>query len=202
MQHHVTALLAASAAIVTVLTGCGGPGEAHHSPTGVEPTASSELAPQASVPTVGPEALPPVRSLRSRDPFLPRFTDVLLRTEDPDGSGPQIALRFLRALQAGEYLRAAQQLSPGERITVALHSASWLRNVMVDVVDNAQLTGSASCTTAASVSEQAAVVSCGWLRVVVHVRTGFMPGVQINSFFPHDDVFLGPHTHAFTTYDI
>src|SRR3954447_11262160 len=205
MQHRAaTAALATAmaAAVITVVTGCGGPNPTPPAGSTAAPTAPTKAIPPiaATVASAPPPVTP--RSTSSRDRFLPRFTDVLLRSEDPAGSGPQIALRFLRALQAGKYLHAAQQLSAGERITIALGSESRLQRVMTDVVGNAELAKAGLCTDAGPVNEEAAVVTCGWLRVVVHVRTGFMPGVQINSYFPHDDVFLGPHSHAFTNYVI
>src|SRR4051794_21065084 len=205
MQHRTaTAALATAtaAAVITVVTGCGGPNHTRPAASTAAPTASSQAIPPITAPVAsGPSPVPP-RSTLPRDRFLPRFTDVLLRTEAPPGPGPQTALRFPRALQARQYLHAAQQLSAGERITIALGSESRLQRVMTDVVGNAELAKAGLCTDAEPVNEEAAVVTCGWLRVVVHVRTGFMPGVQINSYFPHDDVFLGPHTHAFTNYDV
>lgn len=192
--HAKFALTALAAACAVVTTGCS------HQHTAAAPLAASKSPAAAVAPApVAMPATPP----RPHAYFRPTTTtDRLMGVEDPRGSGPAIALRFLRALQAGDDLAAAKQLVGTERLFLALRSDEHLALVMGDVMANAELAGAAPCTYAVPLSREAAVVSCGTQHVVVHVRTGLLPGVQISSYFPHNDVYLGPHTHAYTNYAV
>ena len=199
MRHRLITTAAAGAAIAAIVSGCSGQNAA-------DPSTASPGRPElaTSAPPAGrapvPDYAPPGGVAHSR--WLPHYTHTLLRTEDPIGAGPEIALRFLRGLEDGDYLDAAQQLSAGERLTLALHSRRWLQHVMTDVTTNAVLAAAGRCHRAEWADSEAAVVTCGTQQVVVHVRSGLAPGVQIASYFPHDDVYLGPHTHAYTRFDI
>lgn len=198
MRHHLTlAAAAVLAATTAALAGCAGPDPAPESAT------SAPAPVTAATPTVEQPAtrLAPVhpQSLRY---WLPKYTQTLMDTQDPTGSAPEVALRFLRDLQSGDYLQAAQQLSAGERLAFALHSRHWLDRVMADVIDHAGLRAAAPCTRASWVNTEAAVVTCGTQQVVVHARSGLVPGVQVSRYFPHDDIYLGAHTHAYTRYDV
>lgn len=203
MHHRLTGNAALVVGLaIAALTGCSSPAPG----TTTAPTdVTQPAAPQAveHVPTAAFDH-EPVRTtakMRTHRGWLDRYTDVLLNTEDPTGTGPQIAQRFLRALQVGDDLTAAQQLSAGERITAALHDMKWLHRVMDDVRRHAHLQGAVPCSRTDWVNRDAAVVTCGVQQILVHVRSeGFMPGVQIDSYFPHDDVYLGPHSHAYTRY--
>jgi hypothetical protein len=195
--RRLVATGAAVAVAAAVLAGC-----SHPATTTGATLGAADRVPPTSAPLADASGRTVTGAMPSPAGWLPPFTQTMLRTQDPAGTGPQIALRFLRDLQAGDYLAAAQQLSAGERLTVSVHTQTWLHRVMTDVLDNAALLGASRCTSADAVNTEAAVVTCGSRQTVVHVRGGWLPGVQINSYFPHDDVYLGPHTHAYTRYDI
>jgi hypothetical protein len=120
----------------------------------------------------------------------------------PRGSGPQISLRFLRALQRGDELAAASELSAWGRTLLAQAGMSAIHRVMRDVVRHAELDRTGMCSRARSLSANAAVVSCGSRHVVVHLGDWITPGVLISAEHPRHDVYRGPHTHAFTTLDL
>lgn len=129
--------------------------------------------------------------------------DDLFWQDDPTGTGPQIALRFVRALQQRDYLTAARQLDGGGRLALSGDTMGHLRRVMDDVYTNAKLTGAGRCTTASALTRESAVVRCGTRRVVVHVlNTAHYAGVEIDPWHPQYDVYRGPHTHAYTALDL
>lgn len=128
--------------------------------------------------------------------------DRLAFAPDPTGTGPQIALRFLRALQRRDDIAAAGTLTAIGRISVSLHGEAHLRRVMADVAANARLVQAGPCTRAARLNHDAAVVTCGARKIVVHVANGILAGVQLAPWHPRGDVYRGPHTHAYTALDL
>jgi hypothetical protein len=129
--------------------------------------------------------------------------DDLFWQDDPTGTGPQIALRFVRALQRRDYLTAARQLDGGGRLALSGDTMGHLRRVMDDVYTKAKLTGAGRCTSASALARESAVVRCGTRRVVVHVlNTAHYAGVEIDPWHPQYDVYRGPHTHAYTALDL
>lgn len=129
--------------------------------------------------------------------------DDLFWIGDPKGTGPQIALRFLRAVQQRDYLAAARELNSRSRLALSNDTMSHLRRVMDDVHTNAKLEGAGRCTSASEVTRTSAVVRCGTRRVVVHVEsTAYYAGVNIHRAHPRYDVYRGPHTHAYTALDL
>lgn len=128
--------------------------------------------------------------------------DRLAFVPDPTGTGPQIALRFLRALQRHDDIAAARTLTAIGRLSVSLHGEVHLRRVMADVAANARLGQSGPCTSAARLNPDAAVVTCGSRKIVVHVADGVVAGVQLAPWHPRGDVYRGPHTHAYSDLDL
>jgi hypothetical protein len=128
--------------------------------------------------------------------------DRLAFAPDPTGTGPQIALRFLRALQRRDDIAAAGTLTAIGRLSVSLHGEAHLRRVMVDVANHARLATAGPCTRAVRLNPDAAVVTCGTRKIVVHVADGFVAGVQLAPWHPRGDVYRGPHTHAYTALDL
>jgi hypothetical protein len=124
----------------------------------------------------------------------------LFLADQPTGTGPQIALRFLQALEDRDDYRAAHELYIAGRTLLAQHDITFLHRVMRDVAYNAALDTAGRCTTAERLTAETAVVSCSEQRVVVHVLDGPEgSGVQISDRHPAVDTYAGPHTHAFTT---
>jgi hypothetical protein len=128
--------------------------------------------------------------------------DRLAFAPDPTGTGPQIALRFLRALQRRDDIAAAGTLTAIGRLSVSLHGEEHLRRVMADVANHARLATAVPCTSAARLNHDAAVVTCGTRKIVVHVADGILAGVQLAPWHPHGDVYRGPHTHAYSDLDL
>jgi hypothetical protein len=129
--------------------------------------------------------------------------DDLFWQDDPTGTGQQIALRFVQALQRRDYLAAARQLDGGGRLALSGDTMGHLRRVMDDVRSNAKLTGAGRCVSASALTRESAVVRCGARRVVVHVlNTAHYAGVEIDPWHPQYDVYRGPHTHAYTALDL
>ena len=121
---------------------------------------------------------------------------------DTGGTGPQIALRFLRAVQRHDDIAAARTLTDIARLSVSLHGTAHLRRVLADVAANARLEQAGPCTTARRLNADAAVVTCGARCVVVHVSDGVFAGVQLAPWHPRGDVYRGAHTHAYTAIDL
>ena len=120
----------------------------------------------------------------------------------PVGSGPQIALRFLQALQRHDHIAAAKQLAVTGRVHFGTNDGATLDRVMTDVAHHAGLSSAGPCTHARPLNDEAAVVTCGTTPVVVHVSgRGTRAGVRISDWFVHRDVYPGPHTHGYTTYE-
>ena len=63
--------------------------------------------------------------------------DDVFRIGDPTGTGPQFALRFLRAVQQRDYLAAARELDSRSRLALSNGTMSHLRRAMDDVHTNA-----------------------------------------------------------------
>lgn len=140
-----------------------------------------DLSDVVTEPTNAPTPSP---SPTEDDAVGPRVTgnealDDLFWVGDPKGTGPQIALRFLRAVQQRDYLAAARELNSRSRLALSNETMSHLRRVMDDVHTNAKLEGAGRCTSASEVTRTSAVVRCGTRRVVVHVEsTSFYAGVN------------------------
>lgn len=140
-----------------------------------------------------------VDDIQAPDYDLPVLEQVWL-ADQPPGTGPQIALRFVKAVQRRDDVAADRELYSFGRQMFAAEGIRALHQAMADVRRNAGLDHAAPCTRALRLSDEAAVVTCGRLRVVVHVLDDSMAhGVQIGDWWVHQDVYRGRHTHAFTT---
>lgn len=143
-----------------------------------------------------PELQFPTASALAYDPQLQQVA----LAPPPTGTGPQIALRFLQALQRGDDLGADRELFSMGRDLLGTHDLTFLHDVMDDVRANAALHTAGPCTRADHLSSDSAVATCGQQRIAVHVMAGaFGKGVQISDWLRHDDHYRGKHTHAFTT---
>jgi hypothetical protein len=137
------------------------------------------------------------------DVFADNPLDRLFFDGDTDGTGPQIALRFVQALQRRDDLAAARTLTTLSRLSLSNGTMPHLHRVMGDVAKNARLASAGRCTTARALTREAAVVHCGTQRIVVHVLADrWSSGVQIDPWHPQYDVYRGPHTHAYTALDL
>lgn len=146
-------------------------------------------------PFAGPEAAS-TEDIRSPLEELPVLSQIWL-ADEPPGTGPQIALRFLQALQRHDDLAADRELYREDREWVAEADRATLARVLEQVRRNARLHRAAPCTGAVRLNAEAALVSCGALRVVVHVlHDELASGVQIGQWAYHHDVYRRPHTHA------
>jgi len=123
--------------------------------------------------------------------------------DDPTGSGPQIALRFLQALQDHDDLAADRQLYGWERMILAGGDLDYLRKVMNDVRRNANLDKAGRCRDADWVDSDHVAVDCGSTTVVVRVDDDALAtGVRISGWDGHDDGYQASHTHAYTTVEL
>ena len=118
----------------------------------------------------------------------------------PQGSGPQIALRFTRALQDHDDRAATRELYVLTRLVLAGHPQSFTHRVLADIRQHAHLDQAGSCTSARRVDSDSAVVTCGTHRVVVHVVDD--TGVQISDTHPRGDAYRSEHTHAYTSIEL
>jgi hypothetical protein len=182
---------------VLALSGCSSERAASPAPTPV-----GDAPPASAVsPTAFPEpqetvALPLVEPL---DPQQQALEDAW-RLPDPRGTVPQIALRFLQALQRGDDLAAERDLTHAHRFALSFGDLWELRVVMSDIRRHAGLAGASRCTRAAQIDRAAAVVTCGRRRVVLSVNAArWDRGVKVSDYTAHYDVYRGPHTHAYTT---
>lgn len=120
---------------------------------------------------------------------------------DVRGTAPQIALRFMQALQRGDDLAAARELLATWRI-----SDAWaLRRVMDDVRRHARLEGAGACTRAMTFREGQVIVACGRQRVMVPALSDPLTrGVDIfgEPLFFGRDPYRHPHTWAITTVEL
>ena len=129
----------------------------------------------------------------------PVLTQIWL-ADEPSGSGPQIALRFLRALQRHDDLAADRELYSWGRFMFSGEDLATLHTVMNDVRRHAQLDAAGLCSRAEPLTTESAVVTCGRTKIVVHVlHDDYAHGVQISHWHVHHDVYRGRHTHAYTT---
>lgn len=123
--------------------------------------------------------------------------------DDPTGTGPQVALRFLQALQDHDDLAADRQLYGWERMMFAGRDMEFLHAVMNDVRRNADLDDAGRCRDAEWVDSDNVAVDCGNTTVVVSLYAGTLAsGVRISDWDGHDDGYAGSHTHAYTTFDL
>lgn len=200
-RHHGRTTVLAAVVIAAAATACShgdGPVTA-----AVAPTPVTLAAPQIVVAVADPIAHEPIDSGEDVDfglSFGDEPIDRLAFESDTDGTGPQIALRFLRALQRHEEIAAARTLTVVARLSVSVHGEEHLHQVMADVDAHARLSSAGRCTSAARLNPDAAVVTCGTHAIVVHVADDF--GVQLAPWHPRGDVYRGPHTHAYSDLDV
>jgi hypothetical protein len=202
-RHHGRRAVLAAVVIAVAVTAC-----SH----GNRPTASAMIPPSVEPPVVivtVPEPTPEVQIGTGSDTevdlgsvFDDEPIDRLAFAPDPSGTGPQIALRFLRALQRHDDIAAARTLTGIGRLSASLHGEAHLHRVMADVAAHARRATAGRCTSAARLDGDAAVVTCGAHKIVVHVADGFGAGVQLAPWHPRGDVFRGPHTHAYSDLDL
>jgi hypothetical protein len=202
-RHHTRRTVLAAAVIAVVATACGhgnGPTATGTTPPPVEPpvviVAVPEPTTEVPVDTGGDTAVD-LGSVFGDEPI-----DRLAFAPDPTGTGPQIALRFLRALQRHDDIAAARTLTGIGRLSASLHGEAHLHRVLADVANHARLATAGRCTSAARLNHDAAVVTCGARKIVVHVADGFVAGVQLAPWHPRGDVYRGSHTHAYTALDL
>ena len=160
------------------------------------------IAPPASRAAAAPETVDTEVDLGSdaaADESDQDLLDRVWRAHDPGGTGAQIALRFLQALQRGDDVTAEMELTYSSRFELSFTDLWTLHRVMTDVRRNAGLADAGPCSHAARLAMESAVVTCGRRHVVVHVPTNSLSrGVDISDWFVHYDVYRGQHTHAFT----
>ncbi|HVF05273.1 MAG TPA: hypothetical protein VNA20_10560 [Frankiaceae bacterium] len=210
-HRHTRTAVVAGLAIALATAACGRDDKPQPVPAPEPPAAPTVIVAIPDLPDVEVEPTSPATpspSPTGDDSVDLRVTgnetlDDLFWVGDPKGTGPQIALRFLRAVQQRDYLAAAQQLNSRSRLALSNETMSHLRRVMDDVHTNAKLEGAGRCTSASEVTRTSAVVRCGTRRVVVHVEsTSYYAGVNIHRAHPPYDVYRGPHTHAYTGLDL
>lgn len=198
-MHSTRKTAVAAAAIAAAMTACsrGNGAVSHAAPTAADPAEPPVVL--VAVPQPEPTLDVPDLDVDLNDD---KPIDRLAFEPDPTGSGPQIALRFLRALQRHDDIAAARTLTAIGRLSVSLHGDSHLRRVMADVAAKARLATAGPCTSATRVNPDAAVVTCGSRKIVVHVADGFAAGVELAPWHPQGDVYRGPHTHAYSDLDL
>lgn len=208
MPTPTLAALAASLSLTVALAGCSDPAPSATATTTRPPqaaqstdtdvaTGGGDTQPSTNLPTQAPRD-----SSARPDPEREQLRQLYL-ADPPTGTGPEIALRFLQALQDGRDLAAAHELYIFGRSLLAGHDMDVLHGVMRDIAHNARLADAGPCTTATAVAAEVAVVSCGQRRVVVHVLADrYSSGVQISDVHPRHDVYPGPHTHAYTSIEL
>jgi hypothetical protein len=207
--HRKTRATAIAGLVIALASAACGRGEKPPIPAPEPPisaptviVAIPDLSGLVAEPTPTPTRSGDSPSFDSRDTGNESLDDLFWQ-DDPKGNGPQIALRFVRALQQRNYLAAARELDGGGRLALSNDTMGHLRRVMDDVYTNAKLTGAGRCTTANALTRESAVVRCGTRRVVVHVvNTAYYAGAEIDPWHPQYDVYRGPHTHAYTALDL
>jgi len=192
-RHHGRRIVLAAVVIAVAATACSrGDDAPHTAPTTAAPVPPTVIVaipqpPEITAPTVEPtsEATPDIDGSVDVRETGNETLDDLFWQGDPTGTGPQIALRFVQALQRRDYLAAARQLDGGGRLALSGDTMGHLRRVMDDVRTKAKLTGAGRCTTASALTRESAVVRCGTRRVVVHVlNTSYYAGVEIDPWHP------------------
>jgi hypothetical protein len=201
-QHHTRAATVAALAIAVAATACSR--STHPAGTPAAPAqVTSEQAPTIVVAIPEPPIDDPLDlGTVDVDLGLDKPIDRLPFDANTDGTGPQIALRFLRALQRHDDIAAARTLTDIARLAASLHGEAHLHRVLADVAARAHLATAGRCTSARRVNPDAAVVTCGARRIVVHVSDGFGAGIQLAPWHPRGDVYRGPHTHAYSDIDL
>lgn len=210
MRRCAPPALAALVAAV-LLTGCAPQAPALRPPRSATGAADvlARPVPDEPLPTEEPDPLDPPDpdeaaeerpDLRLDDGFegMPLLFRIWTASP-PRGSGPQIALRFMQALQRGDDYAADRELDQFDRFLFEERPVTVLHKAMDDVRRNAGLAAAGPCEHATPLSRESAVVLCGRVHVVVHVPVhGDDHGVKINKQHARKDVFRGPHTHAVT----
>lgn len=208
-SHHGRKIVLAAVVLAVAATACSlGDDTPHTAPATAAPVPPAVIVAIPQPPEITEPSVEPTPEATTDASVDLRKTgnetlDDLFWQGDPTGTGPQIALRFVRTLQQRDYLTAARQLDGGGRLALSGDTMGHLRRVMDDVYTNAKLTGAGRCTTASALTRESAVVRCGTRRVVVHVlNTAYYAGVEIDPWHPQYDVYRGPHTHAYTALDL
>ena len=214
MRTRLTTLssIAVAAALTALLTGCSGSDGKSRTTNAV---AADEAAGHPTEPTSLLTTIDGTCCLPSTPTDLDTdgdddFADLFHRTplqdlfyaDAPTGTGPEMALRFLRALQRHDHLAAADELFVAGRNYFGTRDQATLDRVMRDIAANARLTNAGPCTSAERLNREAALVTCGRQKVVVHVLDEVGSGVQISKWHPRYDVYRGAHSHAFTNDDL
>ena len=168
-----------------------------------DPAAATDAGTDAD-PSGSSWLVTPPRPMTDHDPrrHLTRPQRIAL-LDQPAGTGPQIALRFLQALQHRDDLGADRELFILGRSLLADHDETFLSAVMTNVREHAQLDTAGPCTHAEQLDPDSALVACGQRKVVVHVLADAdASGVQIAGWLTHHDVYRGPHAHAYTSQEL
>jgi hypothetical protein len=201
------ALAVAAVSLTALATGCSTPQAAGPALTRATST------PDTSAPTrVANDARDGVASsdpASAADPFdvlggrlkdLPVLTQIAA-TPDPVGSREQIALRFLRALQAHDDLAADRELTGFARGEfAALDDLDSLHHFLADARRHSQIDTAEGCTTARQIGNDSVLVTCGPTTVLVHVQHDHADtGVEITDWDDWSDTYPGPHTRSVTT---
>jgi len=195
------ALTVAALGVGLALTGC----TAQHDPAAKsDPTTKPSSA--AATNTGSNDERPDSDSWHDADGYWSAISSPLVKAwldDDPTGTGPQIALRFLQALQDHDDLAADRELSGLGRMTLATRDLDYLHAVMNDIRRNAGLDDAGRCRDADWADSDHVAVDCGNTTFVVKVFDDApASGVRISDWDGHDDAYHGPHTDAYTTFEL
>lgn len=117
------------------------------------------------------------------------------------GTGPEIALRFMQALQRHDEIAAFQEMA--NTLFLSRTNRWTLHHVLDDVRQHADLEGAGRCTRAKPFSQDHVIVSCGALRVIVTVYSDSLNhGVDVWKVPTDRGEYRYPHSYAFSTVDI
>lgn len=154
--------------------------------------ASSSVAAVADAPSVG---TPDDATIRAEAAQL----EQVWLADDPTGTAPEIALRFLQALQRHDDVAALRE-------TLASWTVNdpWqLHRVMNDVRRHAQLEGAGPCRRALPFTTEVVVVACGTRRVLVQATAAYgLAGVALWDRPRNPGAYRYPHTWAITTVEL
>lgn len=197
-----SATIAAGALLLT--TGCtssprGGPGTRPQPERASSVTSSqltSQWAPPAGLDLPGAGYADELDA-EADDQIAEALSDLFF-SQDIRGTAPQIALRFMRALQRKDDLAAAREVLGVWR----MEDAWVLHRVMNDVRRHAALEGAGACTRALPFKHDLVLVACGGQRVMVQASDDVVPGVTLFDRPRHFGEYRHPHTWAITTVDL
>ena len=205
------AIAVVAGSIAALVTGCSAHSDKPHGPdtASARATASAGLAGATPLGESSVEgAAPSPTSDAAEDDNLiggplselPILTQIAA-ADAPAGNREQIALRFLRALQAHDDLAADRELTGFDRgeFGVVGHLGA-LHEVMDDVRRNTQIDTAECCTAAHEIGNDSVLLHCGQTTVLVHVlHHGPDAGVVISDWDDWSDTYPGPHARAYTT---